>query len=487
MKDVPACPEKSEKKATPNSPTRERMLAISSWKPAKSVKRNDNSRSEHTPGSNNLKTSSTSRNDNDDDDDDANSNSILRCVASAIVSYLVLAITSTGHQDELESIQCFRGITWRGLLTPALGQTPHIETVPAAKTYYRAREKNVDLLCRSDKPIDRCLVRIPGFPDAPEADGYDVSVGLPNGVSYFGGSLARGECGVRLASIRPERIGKFVCVLEIGGQRHEATIEYAIQIEPQPSVLKISKQTAFIDGGIRANQLVKARCVSRRGLPAANLTWSLDNGPLDAALIQPLETSEELVDGQPLQTVQQEVHIYVTPQDNGKTLVCETQHMALGKKSQRIILPLNVKFPPEAIPHIRIAELPESGSATVNITIHANPQPTTRWRVNGRLLNEGETVDMYQAFIPRQTGPSEYAVLLKNNDCTLERASLFTLEASNALGTQTYVIRALKVDDEGESSLQDNSVVDDNSGGGSAFWLISVWTFFCSVIATRLL
>ncbi|XP_049543242.1 fasciclin-3-like [Anopheles darlingi] len=374
-----------------------------------------------------------------------------------------------------------------GLLTPAVGQTPHIETVPAAKTYYRAREKNVDLLCRSDKPIERCLVRIPGFPDAPEADGYDVSVGLPNGVSYFGGSLARGECGVRLASIRPERIGKFVCVLEIGGQRHEATIEYAIQIEPQPSVLKISKQTAFIDGGIRANQLVKARCVSRRGLPAANLTWSLDNGPLDAALIQPLETSEELVDGQPLQTVQQEVHIYVTPQDNGKTLVCETQHMALGKKSQRIILPLNVKFPPEAIPHIRIAELPESGSATVNITIHANPQPTTRWRVNGRLLNEGETVDMYQAFIPRQTGPSEYAVLLKNNDCTLERASLFTLEASNALGTQTYVIRALKVDDEGESSLQDNSVVDDNSGGGSAFWLISVWTFFCSVIATRLL
>uniref|UniRef100_A0A2M4BQJ5 Putative cell adhesion molecule 4 n=2 Tax=Anopheles marajoara TaxID=58244 RepID=A0A2M4BQJ5_9DIPT len=378
-----------------------------------------------------------------------------------------------------------------GLLMPALGQSPHIETVPAAKTYYRAREKNVDLLCRADKPIERCLVRIPGYAGgggAQDADGYDVSVGLPTGVSYFGGSLARGECGVRLASLRADRIGKFVCVLEIGGQRHEAAIEYGIQVEPQPSVLKISKQTAFIDGGIRANQLVKARCVSRRGLPAANLTWSLDNGPLDAALIQPLETSEELVDGQLLQTVQQEVHIYVTPQDNGKTLVCETQHSALGKKNQRIILPLNVKFAPEAIPHIRIAELPESGSATVNITIQANPQPTTRWRVNGRVLNEGETVDMYQAFIPRQTGASEYAVLLKNSDCALERASLFTLEASNALGTQTYVIRALKVDDDGEALGQDNnSVEDDNSGGGSAFWLISVWTFFCSVIATRLL
>lgn len=78
-------------------------------------------------------------------------------------------------------------------------------------------------------------------------------------------------------------------------------------------------------------------------------------------------------------------------------------------------------------------------------------------------------------------------MLLKNSDCGLERASLFTLEASNALGTQTYVIRALKVDDGGEPLVQDNNEVDDNSSGGSAFWLISVWTFFCSVIATRLL
>ncbi|XP_058054852.1 fasciclin-3-like [Anopheles bellator] len=369
-----------------------------------------------------------------------------------------------------------------GLAAPALAQ--HIETVPSSMTYYKPREKNVDLLCRSDKPIERCHVRLPGFPDSPP-EGFDVTA-LPDGVSYYGEGLARGECGVRLASVRADRIGKFVCLLTIGGQQHEAAIEYGIRIAPQPTGLKISKQTDLVDGGIRANQLVKARCVSRQGLPAANLTWFLDDSPLDASLLKPLEITQELVNDQLLQTVQQDVHIFVTPKDNGKMLVCEAQHYALPKNVQRILLPLNVKFAPEEIPHIHIDELPATGSASVNITIHANPQPTTRWKVNGRLVKEGETVDIYQAYIPRQTGAGEYMVLLKNNDCSQERASLFTLEASNALGTQSYVIRALKMDEEGVPV--DNRVRDDDDdSSGATFWLISVWTFFCSVIATRLL
>uniref|UniRef100_A0A182YJ00 Uncharacterized protein n=1 Tax=Anopheles stephensi TaxID=30069 RepID=A0A182YJ00_ANOST len=365
------------------------------------------------------------------------------------------------------------------LLAPV--QSQQIETVPLSPSYHTLYERNVDLLCRAGKPIDQCRVRLPG----PSAETFDVG-SLPAGVKRIGDD-SRGECGVRLSTFTSERVGKFVCLVTISGEEHEGSIELRQRVPPRPTELKISKNTALIDGGIRANQMLKARCVSRFGLPVSNLTWYLNNRPLNDSLLKPAQITTEMQDGKNLQTIQQEVNLYVTPEENGQTLECVVNHPAF-KSEQRTSFPLNVKFAPEEIPHIHIDELPATGSATVNITIHANPQPITRWTVNGRLIKEGESVDIYQAYIPRPTsGNGEYRVLLKNNDCSKERATLFTLEASNVLGTQTYIIKAVRVDDEGTEVNRNDDYNYNDDSNGSTFWLISVWTFFCSVIATRLL
>lgn len=352
-----------------------------------------------------------------------------------------------------------------------------IVTEPESNTYFDKYERDVKLVCRAGKPIERCRIRLPG-----STEPYDTS-SLPAGVTSYG-SLTDGECGVKLARLSVERTGKFVCLVTIGGQEFEKAIVYGIRTAPQPTELKISKHTNLVDGGIRANQTLKAKCISRLGLPAANLTWMMDGKPVEERFLKPAQITDELQNGRLMQTVFQEVNIYLTPEENGKTLVCHASHPALTNP-QRSVLPLNVKFAPLEYPHILIDQLPKSGSAMVNVTIHANPQPVTRWTVNGRLIKEGESVDMYQAYIPHATSKAgEYTVLLKNNDCADEHASLFTLEATNILGTQTYVVKAVLVNDEGENAV-DERLKDDSNG--STFWLISVWTFFCSMLATRLL
>uniref|UniRef100_A0A182QZE2 Ig-like domain-containing protein n=1 Tax=Anopheles farauti TaxID=69004 RepID=A0A182QZE2_9DIPT len=362
-------------------------------------------------------------------------------------------------------------------------QSQQVETIPSSPAYYARNARNVDLLCRVDKPIEQCRIRLPG----PSAATYDVA-SLPAGVQHIGDE-SRGECGVRLEQFTADRIGKFVCIVLVGGQQYEGAIEVGQRVKPGPAELKISKYTTLVDGGVQANQTLKARCVSRQGLPAASLSWLLDNKPLDERLVKPAQITTDMKDQQMLLTVQQEVNLYVTPEYNGMTLVCIAKHPDI-QREQRTSFPLNVKFAPEEIPHIYIDELPESGSATVNITIHANPKPTTRWTVNGRMIKEGESVGIYQAYYPREIKDNDaYTVLLKNNDCTKERARLFTLEASNLLGTQTYIIKAVRVDEDGaevnDIPHEGDELREDSNG--STYWLISVWTFFCSVIATRLL
>ncbi|XP_049293383.1 fasciclin-3-like [Anopheles funestus] len=369
------------------------------------------------------------------------------------------------------------------LLAPV--QSQHVETVPSSPSYHSLYDRNVDLLCKSDKPIDGCQIRLPG----PFADTIDIlpsGGSLPSGVKRIGDG-SRGECGVRLSTVTSDRFGKFVCILTIAGEQYEEAIEVRQYVTPRPTDLKISKYTDLVDGGIRANQMLKARCNSKFGLPVSNLTWYLNGKPVDASLLKPAQITSEVQDQKNLQSIQQEVNLYVTPKENGMVLECVVNHPTF-KTEQRSSFPLNVKFAPEEIPHIHIDELPASGSATVNITIRANPQPITRWTVNGRLIKEGESMDIYQAYIPRPTSANgEYRVLLKNNDCSKERATLYTLEATNMLGTQTYIIKAVRVDDVGtvENRNDDYNYHDDSNG--STFWLISVWTFFCSVMATRLL
>ncbi|KFB37757.1 hypothetical protein ZHAS_00005072 [Anopheles sinensis] len=215
-----------------------------------------------------------------------------------------------------------------------------------------------------------------------------------------------------------------------------------VRMSLQPVVLKISKHMNLIDGGIRANQILKAKCIVQLIVPAVNITWTIDGKPVEKRFLKSVVNTNELRNGHLITMSSQEINLYLTEVENGKKLICHASHPALTTP-QRCVLPLNVKFAPQEHPRIFIEKLPRSGSFVVNITINANPQPVTRWTVNGRLIKEGESVDMYRAYVPQATlKAGEYIVLLKNIDCKAERATLFVLEATNILGTQKYVVQA---------------------------------------------
>lgn len=75
--------------------------------------------------------------------------------------------------------------------------------------------------------------------------------------------------------------------------------------------------------------------------------------------------------------------------------------------------------PPERVPTIYIGD----GEHTmVNITIRANPRPTTLWNVNGMTVIEGQSSGPYQAYYPRDMVSPETIPLWQfqyTNQCPL--------------------------------------------------------------------
>ncbi|XP_055620252.1 fasciclin-3-like isoform X2 [Toxorhynchites rutilus septentrionalis] len=353
-------------------------------------------------------------------------------------------------------------------------QSQPIETIPS-KAYVRSLTKNVNLLCRSSKPVEACSVKIAGYMGT-----YDIRE-LPEGVSYYGSSLPHGECGITIATLKAANEGKFQCNLTIGGEVFQESIEVVIAVTPEPTEIEIGRETILSLGGIAPNQTISAKCISQDAVPQANLSWYLNDDPLDSSLLGPIET-RVTVDkkGKKLTTVEQKLRYFVTPEDNGKRIICRADHFAISRGFYRAFLPLNILFPPKPIPNIYIGE---GTHAVINVTVRANPRPTTSWKVNGIRIDEGTSSGPYQAYIPKDMDNGNYLILLKINEPT-EQTSIIELAATNELGTQTYVIKASKYPAEEETATANDENETKSTGSGTVFWLISIWTFFCSVIVT---
>lgn len=343
-----------------------------------------------------------------------------------------------------------------------------IETIPA-QAYVKSLAENVTLLCRSEKPAEDCRIKIPGYSQM-----FNIH-SLPEGITYYGEGLPRGHCGITFAKIKSSNEGKFQCNMTIGGEVFPATIEIAIAIAPELTEIEIGEKTQFFHGGFQPNQTLSARCISEAGFPPANLTWYLDDVPIDdpnaVTQLEPKITLNKK--GRNLTTVQQDLSYHLTTADHGKKIICKAEHFAIGRGSYRAFLPLNIMFAPESIPEVYIGD---GTHAIVNATIRANPRPKTSWMINKVIIEEGHSVGPYQAYIPKDMGNGNYLVLLKINDHT-NPTELFELTAKNELGEQGYQIKATKVP----------SDEPQTAGNSATFWLISIWTYFISVIVTCLL
>lgn len=354
--------------------------------------------------------------------------------------------------------------------TGSLVESQAIETIPP-KLYVKTLTKDVSLLCRSSKPATACSVKIPGFTGT-----YDVH-NLPDGLGYYGNSLGQGDCGIIFYTFKSVNEGKFQCNMTVGGEVFMESIEVLIPITPEPTDIEIGEKTIVEQGAFAPNQTLNVKCTSKDGLPVANLTWLVDDERIDGSMVGPLELSERVdKKGKKLTTVTQELNYFITSKDHGKKIICRAEHFAINKGFYRAFLPLSIRFPPERIPTIYIGD----GEHTmVNITIRANPRPTTSWKINGMMVIEGQSSGPYQAYYPRDMGFGNYLVLLRINERT-EQTEIFELTATNDLGSQVYVIRASKQGAEPEE-------LPPSPGRAATFWLISIWTYFCSVIVTCLL
>ncbi|XP_065089736.1 fasciclin-3-like [Ochlerotatus camptorhynchus] len=354
--------------------------------------------------------------------------------------------------------------------TGSLVESQTIETVPP-KLYVKTLSKDVNLLCRSSKPATACSVKIPGFTGT-----YDVH-NLPDGLGYYGNSLQRGDCGITFFTLKSVNEGKFQCNMTIGGEVFMETIEVVLTITPEPTDIEIGENAIVEQGAFAPNQTIRVKCTSRDAVPVANLTWLLDEKQIDGSMIGPLEFSDRVdKKGKNLTTVTQELNYFITSEDHGKKIICRAEHFAINKGYYRAFLPLNIRFSPERVPTIYIGD----GEHTmVNITIRANPRPRTSWKVDGMTIIEGQSTGPYQAYYPRDMGFGNYLVLLRINERT-EQTEIFELTATNELGSQVYVIKASKQGAEPEE-------IPPSPGRATTFWLISIWTYFCSVIVTCLL
>lgn len=348
--------------------------------------------------------------------------------------------------------------------TSSLVVSQGIETIPP-KLYAKLPASNVPLLCRSNKPASSCTVRIPGY-----ANTYDVH-DLPNGIEYYGESLQRGECGIMFNSLKSTNVGKFQCNMTVGGEVFQQSIEIEAALSPEPTDITIGEDAIVEHGAFAPNQTLRLTCSSNNANPASNLTWLLDDDVIDPSYLQPVQTIEG-VDGKGrrIVSVSQQLNYFVTLKDHGRKIVCRADHFAIQKGFYRGFLPLSFRFIPEPVPTINI------GESIINVTIKANPRPATSWKVNDMTIVEGQSLGPYQAYYPKDLGFGNYLVLLRINEPT-NQSDLIELTASNELGSRGYVIRAQKIEPTPAAPGR----------GTTTFFLISLWTYLCSVIVTCVL
>lgn len=361
----------------------------------------------------------------------------------------------------------------------ALVESQGLQAIPP-RLYVKKLSRNVDLLCKADKPIEDCSVKIPGYLEWAIAD--DRS--LPSGVGPYG-SWSSGECGVRLMTVKSANEGKFFCNVTVGGQVFQQSIDITLTETPEPTEIEIGMDTEIANGGYRENQTLTARCISADGVPMSNLSWYLDDTPLHPSLLGEIQLKNRTDNkGKTFVTVEQELRYFLTAQDNGKRIVCRAEHFAITKGFYRAFLPLNIHFAPLQTPSVDIRDSPHE---RINVTIKANPRPSTSWTIKGQTIEEGQTNGPYQAYIPKDLGNGNYQVILKINEPT-DQTELIELRATNGLGSRTYVIKGSKYLDDNEiPDDDDDDRADDSGRSGAVFWLISIWTFCTSVIFNCLL
>lgn len=287
-----------------------------------------------------------------------------------------------------------------------------------------------EILCRYGKQIDRCRF---------EQLGTRLTIKLwegrnSDGYSYFGEGLDRGQCGLRIESLRREHEGNWTCVLDLGDNSDDVIGDFKISIARAPKLPELYIQD---QNQLREGSELYADCVFRDGKPSGIVRWFLGEEEITSH-------DETLTEQNGYETVTSKVRRILRADDNLKSLTCRVEHTAFENGYTNTTHQLQVNYPPQAISRneLYVGSLTIGNSADIAITIRSNPKPLLEWTVDGKTLKEGTTSDRFVVKEAEQVDDGRYLAKLTVIQLTLEDVSkTFLLRARNNFGTQDYPIR----------------------------------------------
>lgn len=300
--------------------------------------------------------------------------------------------------------------------------------------------QNATFLCRVGVALQYCRIELPG------GKTFNLNKLLPsNGeVSYYGNGLDAGQCGVNIHQVTEEDNGVVKCTLGIPSETAESvgTMSLIVAKAPKQPELDLSRGTDSLRV-YKINDVLEASCIVRDGRPVANISWYLDEEPIDNVALK-MPTVIDLAK-ENLQSTVQNFSRVLQPIDNGRFLRCVAFHPAYPGGHSETKRQLDVKFPPLPLedPIDKFGyQIGKVG--LINISIEANPKPRIEWAVGGQLIKEGSTdnTGRIEAEAIRDLERGRYEANLRLAAVTKQDTELeYVLTAYNDQGSQTYRIK----------------------------------------------
>ncbi|XP_050358285.1 fasciclin-3 isoform X2 [Nymphalis io] len=333
------------------------------------------------------------------------------------------------------------------LLTIVSGQNVDI----SPKEAVRRAGDDLIVLCKVPYPIDSCRMTVGGKSYRLIPSNQDEEV------VYSGQGLQFGECGAHIKHIREEWNGNISCMLPPKSGSIEVTAAMRLLVARAPGIPQLISppQPTFKEGDD-----FMAQCIVPDGRPAAKITWYLDEVQLLAGVHQPIITQEP---GSDLQTISQNVSRSLTPDDNGKKLVCRAEHEALDgpREAARQLV---VHYPPkrlEAGP-MTIFGLKLGAEGRLNVSVRANPPPAAEWTLGDAVLAPPAADERRSAVAlePLHLGGGYYNITLVLTRVAKEDVDrTYYLRVTNDLGREEFALRLSTMDEPAGVELDTGAIV----------------------------
>ncbi|XP_071565619.1 fasciclin-3 isoform X2 [Temnothorax nylanderi] len=308
-----------------------------------------------------------------------------------------------------------------------------VDIDPKKETAVRVGE-SLQILCSAQQPLRVCRVEIPGEGSI-VLNANDAS---EDGIEYYGNGLNSGQCGVRIAKVKENHDGIFKCSLTVVKARQESTASLKIIVARPPNNPDLRINRGSLGGNrFRKGEKLEISCSATSGRPAANVSLFLDDEPIGEERNTFYDTN---IDDNSLAVQNASRSLEWT--DNGKTLKCVANHIALDKPKVST-MQLQVFYPPQ--PHATFERFGYvvGRQGIINITINAHPRPRFTWRVNDEKIDEGrpDESNRLETSTAVDLGKGAWSVILtidsvQKSDTEKE----YALEATNSEGSYEYRI-----------------------------------------------